>query len=198
MATPAAPPRGVPGAANHATSALAASAAGLAFAFRPLGQGDLPLLHRWLNAPHVVAGYTRMPISLDEVARKYGPTAATQSPAHAYVVLLNEQPIGFVQMYRPSDIGDAAELAARTDAMAIDLLLGEVEYTQRGLGPRVIGATLATLVWPQPGIARCLAGVRPDHTASLRAFRKAGFTPVATVTTRDGHDELLLERARDG
>jgi RimJ/RimL family protein N-acetyltransferase len=176
--------------------AFTASAAGVAFGFRALAEADLPLLHRWLNAPHVVAGYTRVPMTLDEVTRKYRPRIAGSDAVRGHLVLLDTQPIGYVQTYRPSDGAELPAVTGHENAIAMDLLIGEVEYTQRGLGPRVIEAALATLVWSDPEVERCLAGIRPDHSASLRAFRKAGFEPVVTVQTVEGEAELVMERRR--
>jgi RimJ/RimL family protein N-acetyltransferase len=40
------------------------------FEFRPLTRADLPLLHQWLNRPHV-AQWWQSPSSLEDVLREY-------------------------------------------------------------------------------------------------------------------------------
>ena len=101
--------------------------------FAPLAQDDLPLLHRWLNAPHVVAGYSRVPTTAEEIAAKYGPRIAGSEPVRGYVASVDGKPIGYVQVYRVADF--PAYLAAVGDAgddAAIDVLIGEIEYTGAG------------------------------------------------------------------
>jgi RimJ/RimL family protein N-acetyltransferase len=165
--------------------------------FAPLGEADLPLLHGWLNAPHVVAGYSRVSTSREDVAAKYGPKITGEVPVRGFVASVVDHPIGYVQVYRVVDFPDyKAMVADFDDAVAIDVLIGEVEYTHRGLGPRVIAAAVDEIVWPSFAAARCIATPRADNTASLRAFGKAGFALVRTIRTADGVPELLMERRR--
>ncbi len=165
--------------------------------FAPLGEPDLPLLHGWLNAPHVVAGYSRVSTTREDVAAKYAPKITGEVPVRGFVASVVDHPIGYVQVYRVADFPDyAAMVADFDDAVAIDVLIGEVEYTRRGLGPRVIAAAVAEIVWPSFAAARCIATPRADNTASLRAFGKAGFALVRTIRTADGVPEVLMERRR--
>lgn len=165
--------------------------------FAPLGEPDLPLLHAWLNAPHVVAGYSRVSTSREDVAAKYGPRITGEVPVRGFVASVADHPIGYVQVYRVADFPDyAATVVDFDDAVAIDVLIGEVEYTRRGLGPRVIAAAVDEIVWSSFTAASCIATPRADNTASLRAFAKAGFALVRTIRTADGVPELLMERRR--
>ena len=54
--------------------------------FRPLTQADLPLLHEWLNRPHVAEWWSPMP-TLAEVEEEFGPLLGHQSPTRPYIVL---------------------------------------------------------------------------------------------------------------
>jgi RimJ/RimL family protein N-acetyltransferase len=165
--------------------------------FAPLSEADLPLLHGWLNAPHVVAGYSRVHTTPEDVAAKYGPRIAGTVPVRGFIASVDGRPIGYVQTHRVADFPDyAAAVGELPRAVAIDVLIGEVEYTHRGLGPRVIAAAVEELVWTSFDAASCVATPRADNTASLRAFTKAGFVLVRTIRTADGESELLLERRR--
>lgn len=166
--------------------------------FNALAGTDLPLLHRWLNASHVVAGYSRVPTSPEVVAAKYGPRIAGTVPVRGFIAAVDGTPIGYVQVYRVADFPDyAAAVGDRADAVAIDVLIGEIEYTRRGLGPRVIAAAVAEIAWPSFDVRTCIASPRADHTASVRAFAKAGFRQLRTIRV-DSEIELLMERGRDG
>jgi RimJ/RimL family protein N-acetyltransferase len=165
--------------------------------FTRLCDADLPLLHRWLNAPHVVAGYSRVPTSPEDVAAKYGPRIAGTVPVRGFIAAVAGRPIGYVQAYRVTDFPDyAAMVGDLHHAVAIDVLIGDVEYTGRGLGPRVIAAAVEEIVWTSFDAVSCIATPRPDNTASLRAFAKAGFALVRTIRTAAGDPELLMERRR--
>ena len=169
-------------------------------AFAALTDADLPLLHDWLNAPHVVAGYSRVSSTQEDVAAKYGPRIRGEVPIGCFVAKVGDRPIGYLQVYRVADFPDYAATVGGgfDDAVAIDVLIGEVEYTRRGLGPRVIAAALDEIVWTSYPAAACVATPRADNTASLRAFAKAGFAVVRTVRSPDGVPEVLMERRRPG
>jgi len=165
--------------------------------FAPLIEANLALLHEWLNAPHVVAGYSRVSSSREDVVARYGPRIAGEVPVRGFVASVAEHPVGYVQVYRVADFPDYAATVVDFDgAVAIDVLIGEVEYTRRGLGPRVIAAAVDEIVWPSFPTASCIATPRADNTASLRAFAKAGFALVRAIRTPDGVPELLMECRR--
>jgi RimJ/RimL family protein N-acetyltransferase len=165
--------------------------------FAPLAAADLPLLHAWLNAPHVVAGYSRVHTTPEDVAAKYGPRIAGTEPVRGYIASVAGRPLGYVQTYRVADFPDYAETVGEFGrAVAIDVLIGEVEYTGRGLGPRVIAAAVAELVFPSSDADVCVATPRADNTASLRAFAKAGFALVRSIRTAQGDAETLMVRNR--
>lgn len=165
--------------------------------FTPLAEADLPLLHRWLNAPHVVAGYSRVPTTAEEIAAKYGPRIAGSEPVRGYVAAVDGKPIGYVQVYRVADFPDyRAAVGDGSDDAAIDVLIGEIEYTGRGLGRRVIVAAVEEIVWPVFGARNCYACPRHDNLSSVRAFTKAGFRALRPIDVANGERELLMQRAR--
>jgi len=165
--------------------------------FASLAEDDLPLLHRWLNAPHVVAGYSRVPTTAEEIAAKYGPRIAGSGPVRSYVAAVDGKPIGYVQVYRVADFPDyLAAVGDAGDDAAIDVLIGEVEYTGRGLGRRVIAAAVDEIVWPVFEARCCYACPRHDNMSSVRAFMKAGFRALRPIDVAGGERELLMQRER--
>jgi len=166
--------------------------------FAPLAAADLPLLHTWLNAPHVVAGYSRVHTTPEDVAAKYGPRIAGTDRVRGFIASVAGRPLGYVQTYLVADFPDyATSVGEFGRAFAIDALIGEVEYTGRGLGPRVIAAAVTELVFPASDAEVCIATPRAANTASLRAFAKAGFALVRSIRTADGDIEMLMVRSRD-
>ena len=61
--------------------------------FRPLAYDDLPLMVRWLNAPHVRQWWQHDPRTLEEARAKYGPRIEGREPTAAYLILCDERPI---------------------------------------------------------------------------------------------------------
>ena len=53
------------------------------------------------------------------------------------------------------------------------------EHRGRGMGTALISASCRRLFSEQPGVRRILARALPGTVASIRAFQKAGFTPMA-------------------
>src|SRR5262249_33664125 len=76
--------------------------------FAPLEAADLPLLHTWLNAPHVVAGYSRVHTTPEDVAAKYGPRIAGTDRVRGFIASVAGRPLGYVQTYAVADFPDYA------------------------------------------------------------------------------------------
>jgi RimJ/RimL family protein N-acetyltransferase len=67
--------------------------------FRRLESGDLSLLHRWLNTPHVLRWW-KEPLSPQEVVEKYTPRITGQAPTDSYLILSGDTVVGYIQTYR--------------------------------------------------------------------------------------------------
>ena len=143
--------------------------------FRPLRDEDLPLLCRWLGAPHVREWYGP-PLTADEAAAKYGPRIRGEVPTRGFLILYGQEPIGYIQTYRISDWPDYA-VAVRLEpgAAGIDLFLGEAEFLHRGLGPEVLRRFMAEQVFTDPEVTSCVVGPAAGNRAAIRAYEKAGF-----------------------
>ena len=73
--------------------------------FRPLTTSDLPLLYEWLQREHVKRWWTDRE-TYEEVVEHYLPSIEGEEPTDHYVVLLDEQQIGFIQAYLVSNHPD--------------------------------------------------------------------------------------------
>ena len=74
-------------------------------AFRRLTEGDLPLLHEWLQREHVQFWW-RERESYDAVVRRYLPAIEGRDPTDLYLILADDRPVGFIQTYLVSDHSD--------------------------------------------------------------------------------------------
>ena len=142
--------------------------------FRLLGRTDFPLLQKWLAAPHVGDWWNER-FDLASLEAKYGPAIDGSEPIHVHVIQRDGVPIGWIQWYRWRDFPDhAIQVGADRMSAGIDLAIGELELTGRGLGPAVIrqfgtnyiSSTMTSM--PSSPIPRPVIGAR-----SARSERRA-------------------------
>jgi RimJ/RimL family protein N-acetyltransferase len=159
--------------------------------FRPLVAEDLRLVHEWLQRPHVQRWWSDRE-TYEEVVEHYLPAIEGKEPADHYIVLLDEQPIGFVETYLVSDYPDYAALVGVGEGVAgLDLLIGDEELTGRGIGSDLIRRFVEEVVFASPGTTSCVAGPDARNVASVRAFEKAGFYVVKDFI-EDGERHTLV------
>lgn len=176
-----------------------------AISFRRMTEDDLPTLHRWLNNPAVAEWYglsvanVRNP-SLEDVVEHYMPRVRGESPTMPYIMLVNGEPFGYVQAYR---IGDYERYAATLDlydseAVGIDIFIGEDQHRDRGLGAAAIRQFLAEEVFRRPNASTAIIAPEPDNKRGIRSYEKAGFRHLKTVFVEEsGEDEYVMALSRE-
>lgn len=159
-------------------------------AFRRLTEGDLPLLHEWLQREHVQFWW-RERESYDAVVRRYLPAIEGRDPTDLYLILADDRPVGFIQTYLVSDHSYYERLVEVEEGVAgVDLFLADPELTGQGLGSTVIAQFVREVVFAVPKTHACIADPDAANHASLRAFEKAGFVRVRDFV--DPSDENRL------
>lgn len=162
------------------------------FDFAPLTGADLPLLHRWLQEPHVRAHYDDGLRTLEQVAAYYADCLRGREPTRLYICSLDGTPIAFLQTYRIADYPDyAAIVEVGDDAAGVDMLIGEPAYVHRGLGGPLLAAFVERIVWPVIGARACWIGPSVDNPRAIRAYEKAGFVHVKTVCVAPEREYLM-------
>lgn len=159
--------------------------------FRPLRVDDLPLLHQWLNAPHLRRFYQKRPISLPEVETKYAPRTSGAGPTWSHLALLDGRPFGYLQTYRNESYPVYAAVIGQADGASIDFFIGDATLLGRGLGPAMLRAYLAELAQLFPDVARVYFLHDRENRAALACSARAGFRQVREVI-EDGVPSLLL------
>jgi aminoglycoside 6'-N-acetyltransferase len=166
--------------------------------FRELGRSDFPLLQKWLAAPHVAVWWNERfdPASLEA---KYGPAIDRNEPIHVYLIQGKGVPIGWIQWYRWRDFPEhATQVGADPMSAGIDLAIGDIEMTGRGLGPAVIREFGTNYIFTNGDIRAIVADPSTRNTRSVSAFRKAGFNIVDTVRLVDEAFERHIVRLDRG
>jgi aminoglycoside 6'-N-acetyltransferase len=166
--------------------------------FRPLGRDDLGLMHEWLQREHVRRWWDEHE-SYEDVARHYLPAIEGRAPTDLYLILLDDQPVGFIQSYLVADHPEfAARIGLGAGVAGVDLFVGEEELTGKGLGTDVLRAFVREVVFAEPGTTACIADPDVRNTASIRAFEKAGFRRVGEFfEPTDGRLHALVRLDRE-
>jgi len=170
--------------------------------FRRLTMDDLPLMHRWLNTDHVARWYDanggRRP-SYERVAERYTARIRGEAKTEPFLILHNDEPIGYMQSYRIADHPEYARaVEVEAGAAGVDLFIGEPEFVYRGLGPQVLRRFLIEIVFANPGVISCVIGPAVSNAAAIRAYEKTGFSHLKTVQVPgEPEPEYLMRITRE-
>lgn len=160
-----------------------------------LTRDDLPLLFVWRRREHVERWW-RGPETYEQIVEHYLPAIEGREPSDHYLIVLDGRPIGMIQTYLVSDHPEWARVIDAGEGVAgVDLLIGEEEFTGRGIGPRVLVTFTREVVFARPGTTACVATVEEANRGSWRAFEKAGFRRVRDVE-EDGIPHRLMRLDR--
>lgn len=155
-------------------------------------EADLPLLHQWLQRPHVSAWWSEPPPSWEEVLQDYAPTQLASEQVTAYITMLGDRPIGFAQSYVAMGHGDGWwEDITDPGIRGIDQFIGEADLLDQGLGTRMVGA-LAARLFEDPAVTRLQTDPSPTNPRAIRCYEKAGFRRAGNIITPDGPAVYML------
>lgn len=146
------------------------------FAIRPMTEGDLADVLRWVNADHVAPWWDRH-ATPERVAAHYGPALRGEAPTRMWVWEVNGRSVGFAQDYRVADHPEWALLCGRPDAVGFDYAIGDPAFVGRGLGTSLLWSYLRDIAAPAYSDAKELFAA-PSHrnAASRRLLAKVGAT----------------------
>jgi aminoglycoside 6'-N-acetyltransferase len=170
-----------------------------AIGFRRMTMDDLPLMHRWLETPHVLEWWWGgVAPSSEAVAEKYGPRIRGEEPTDPYLILYAGHPIGYSQTYRIRDYPEyAAAVSADEEAAGVDLLIGEADYLHKGLGSHILRRFLRDVVFAPEDIVSCIIGPSEANAIAIRAYEKAGFRYLKSIPSEnEPTPEYLMRIAR--
>ena len=160
--------------------------------FEPITEADLPLLATWRARPHV-AEWFHGPLTPEQTAAKFLPRIRGDDPVQGYIVYLDEVAVGYIQSFRVTDHPhDVAALQVPGDPHGVDVLLGDAEARGHGLGTRVVREFTQRLL--DARVDYVVISPDTENFAAIRAYEKAGFAAVKTVSsTKDERMNVLME-----
>ena len=152
---------------------------------------DMPMLHEWLQRPHVAEAWTPTP-SLDEVIEDFAPKTHPDYPVQGYIAFDGDHAIGFIQSYVVKDCGDGWwEDETDPRARGIVQFLANADQLGRGLGTAMVKAFVARL-FEDPTVTQVQTDPNPRNARAIRCYEKAGFRAIQEVDTPDGRALLMI------
>jgi AacA4 family aminoglycoside N(6')-acetyltransferase len=160
---------------------------------------DIPMLHDWLNRPHIVewwGGEAERP-SLEEARAKYLPRILAAERVIPYIAMVESTPIGYAQSYVALGSG-GGWWTEETDpgVRGIDQSLADPELLGKGWGTKLVSA-LVDLLFLDPAVTKIQTDPAPNNARAIRCYEKAGFRQVKTVVTPDGPAVYMLRERPD-
>lgn len=149
---------------------------------------DLPMLHEWLNRPHIVewwGGEAERP-TLDDVRAHYLPRVLAQETVTPYIAMLGDEPIGYAQSYVALGSGDGWwEDETDPGVRGIDQSLANPMQLNKGLGTKLVRALVERL-FSDPAVTKIQTDPVPHNYRAIRCYEKEGFVQEKVITTPDG------------
>lgn len=155
---------------------------------------DLPLLHEWLQQPHIVEwwGGEERPRHLGETRARYLPRTLAQEGVTPYIAMLGDEPIGYAQSYVALGSGDGWwEDETDPGVRGIDQSLGRADLLGRGIGTRHVSGLVERL-FADPAVTRIQTDPSPTNLRAIRCYEKAGFRRLRRIVTPDGPAEYMV------
>lgn len=130
---------------------------------------DMPLIERWLRASHVCR-YWGDPEANTRLMRE--PPVGTWRA----LIEVDGRKVGLVLRQHPTrrELDGAGLCDVPESVIDIDIMIGDVAETGRGVGPQAI-RLVAEAALADPAVPFVIAAMMAENTASRRAFAKAGF-----------------------
>lgn len=161
--------------------------------FQALEKKHFVLLQRWINSPQVAPWWGENKIwQLEDIEKKYGSyvkgyksVEGINKPIKCYIIFCAQIPIGYIQYY---NLHDFPRIGYEIDDFSyrvagLDLYIGELEYTGKGLGPHIIEQFLINYVWPD--FEACFVDADTANTQAITAYKKAGFKEITRLKARN-------------
>ena len=162
---------------------------------RPMTAQDLPMLHDWLNRPHLVqwwGGEAERP-SLEEVMAKYTPRVLASERVIPYIGMLGDAPFAYAQSYVALGCG-GGWWEGETDpgVRGIDQSIADPQLLGKGLGTKLV-RTLVDTLFRDAAVSKIQTDPSPANLRAIRCYEKAGFRVVGNIVTPDGPAVYMVQ-----
>lgn len=159
--------------------------------FIPLAESHFPLLLKWLETPHVKAWWDQdIKWTFALIQKKYADYLkgyqlenGVARAIHAYIIYVDNTPIGYIQYYSKHDF-PVEQQGARSfkfskSCAGIDWYIGEIGYTGRGIGSQSLEKFIEEQVFPR--YTHIVVDPEAQNHAAISAYNKAGFVQAKKI-----------------
>ncbi len=151
-------------------------------------KGDLPMIEKWLECPHVARWWGEPTEAITAIRNHDTSTSA--------LILADSKPIGYLcwQIPTPQELADAGLADLPANLVDIDIMIGEPSALGHGYGPEALSQLFAKL----RGEGAQIVGMATaeSNQRARKAFEKAGFR-LFRAFTESGEQMRYLTRALD-
>ncbi len=155
------------------------------YSFRAVTEGDLPLLRRWLETPHVAEWWTDgTEASLASIRE-----AMDSVSVEPLIVELDGRPIAYLQACDPHLEDDHPYADQPFGTLGLDISIGPAELVGVGHGPAILAQFAQDLF--DEGAPRVVIDPDPRNHRAVRAYEKAGFRALGERTSQYGRVVLM-------
>lgn len=155
--------------------------------------GDLPLMRRWLETPHVAEWWGDPDTELDHIRDMIEGRDSTRP----FIFTVDGEPAGYIQFWFIGHHQNATWIAEHpwlaelpADTVGVDLTIGDPDKLGRGIGSEVLRLFAEHLLWQGHQIV--IIDPDPANRRAVRAYEKAGFRPIPRLFGRTG-DTLIMQ-----
>jgi aminoglycoside 6'-N-acetyltransferase len=150
---------------------------------------DYELMARWLNDEQVKVFWHGRDeaFPMERILEKYGPRTRGEAPTTPCFITLDDRPIGYIQFYRTDDWSewrDQIGLEPRADRWALDIVIGEPDLWNRGLGTRAVTALLRYL-FAEKAASQVVLDPVADNSRAIRCYEKSGFRRIRLIPNNE-------------
>jgi len=153
--------------------------------FKSLANDHFPLLLKWFNTLHVKAWWDPdIEWTIEKVQEKYQSYISkyklengVAKEIYSFIIELDYNPIGYIQMYNAYDFVRSTTLTGLPKSLAaIDFFIGEKEVLRKGMGTKALEKFINQFCFNKFEFVF----VDPDllNIAAIRTYEKCGFKAV--------------------
>ena len=166
---------------------------------RLMTENDLPMLHSWLNRPHIVEwwGGDEERRTITGVYERYQPRILGKDRVTSYIAMFDEESIGYAQSYSVLGSNDGWwETETDPGVRGIDQLLANESQLNKGLGTMLV-RRLTEQLFSNVAVTKIQTDPAPDNLRAIRCYEKAGFVNRGNIVTPDGPAVYMVQTRSD-
>lgn len=168
--------------------------------FEPFASHHLPILHKWMQQPHVSRWWgDNISWTDDAIEKKYRSCLqgykmhnGEKKDIFPFVITYHHKPIGYIQMYRAADFpSEKFDLKENlNNSAALDFYIGEADCIVQGIGSDILKAFLSNHLFPK--YSSCLVDPEKGNKGAIKTYAKAGFS-----TLFENDSTIIMEANRE-